>query len=161
MTGRAHNKHTSGGDFREATRRALRQGLEQAEMVLLEPYYAFKIKVDLVHIGRVMSDIQQAHGSFDAPEMYEDKAILIGTVPVATFMHYGLELASFTKGKGALTLQLAGYQPCHQSEAVISKRNYDKNADPVYTSTSIFCSKGQAYSVPWTEAERHMHIHDK
>ncbi|WP_198957557.1 GTP-binding protein [Paenibacillus selenitireducens] len=161
MTGRAHNKHTSGGDFREATRRALRQGLEQAEMVLLEPYYTFKIKVDLVHIGRVMSDIQQAHGSFDAPEMYEDKAILTGIAPVATFMQYGLELASFTKGKGALTLQLAGYQPCHQAEAVISERKYDKNADLVYTSSSIFCSKGQAYSVPWTEAERHMHIRDK
>ena len=158
LNGRAHNKHTSGGDFREATHRALRQGLEKAENILLEPYYMFKIKVDLELIGRVMSDIRQAHGSFNPPETSGDQAMISGTVPVATFMNYSAELASFSKGRGALSLQIGGYQPCHQSKVVIESRNYDKNADPEYTSASIFCAKGQGYSVPWDEADRHMHV---
>lgn len=158
LNGRAHNKHTSGGDFREATQRALRQGLEKAENILLEPYYTFKIKVDLDLIGRVMSDIRQAHGSFDPPETHGNQAYISGTAPVATFMNYSAELASFSKGKGALSMQLGGYQPCHQAGMVIESRSYDKNADPEYTSASIFCAKGQAYSVPWKEADDHMHV---
>ncbi len=158
LNGRAHNKHTSGGDFREATHRALRQGLEQAENILLEPYYAFKIKVDLDLIGRVMSDIRQAHGSLEPPETHGDQAYISGTAPVATFMNYSAELASFSKGKGALSMQFGGYQPCHQADRVIESRGYHKNADPEYTSASIFCAKGQAYSVPWEEADDHMHV---
>lgn len=119
LNGRAHNKHTSGGDFREATHRALRQGLEKAENILLEPYYTFKIKVDLDMIGRVMSDIRQAHGSFDPPETHGDQAYISGMAPVATFMNYSAELASFSKGKGALSMQLGGYQPCNQAAMVI------------------------------------------
>ncbi|WNS45375.1 TetM/TetW/TetO/TetS family tetracycline resistance ribosomal protection protein [Paenibacillus sp. MMS20-IR301] len=158
LSGRAHNKHTSGGDFREAALRALRQGLEQAENLLLEPVYELKIRIDPDYVGKVMSDIQQASGSFLPPELTESKAVITGTVPVATFMNYGVRLASMTQGKGSLSLRVAGYQPCHQTVTVIKQRNYNKNADPVYSSTSIFCAKGQAYPVPWEEAESHMHI---
>ncbi|WP_136605213.1 elongation factor G [Paenibacillus dokdonensis] len=156
LTGRSHNKHTTGGDFREATIRALRQGLEKADNKLLEPYYAFKVKVGSDHIGRVMSDIQQAQGSFEAPEIHGDTAIFSGEAPVASFMDYAAVLASFTKGKGALTLRLSGYKPCRSFENIIASKNYDKNADPECTSSSIFCSKGKAFSVAWHEAEDYM-----
>jgi ribosomal protection tetracycline resistance protein len=157
LTGRAHNKHTSGGDFREATFRALRQGLEKATNILLEPYYHFKIKVELDHLGRVLSDIQQAHGRFDSPLTEANKAIITGEVPVATFMNYSNQLASFTQGKGTLQFIFAGYNRCHNEKEVIDRIGYTKNTDPIYTSTSIFCSKGQGYSVPWDEAEEKMH----
>lgn len=157
LTGRSHNKHTSGGDFREATLRALRQGLEKAQNVLLEPVYDFKLKVGVDHIGRVMSDIQQARGVFNAPDIEGDTAVITGQAPVATMMDYPAEVAAFTKGKGALTLRLAGYQPCGNAEEVIAAKSYDKNADPEYTSTSIFCAKGKGFSVPWDEADRYMH----
>ncbi|MDU4697382.1 MAG: TetM/TetW/TetO/TetS family tetracycline resistance ribosomal protection protein [Paenibacillus sp.] len=158
LTGRSHNKHTSGGDFREATHRALRQALEQAENVLLEPVYQFKIKVGLEQLGKVLTDIQQAHGRFDPPETGSETAVITGIVPVATFMDYGVELASMTHGKGAITLKSGGYEPCHQAEIVIERKNYNKDADPAYTSASIFCAKGQAYSVPWEEARSYMHV---
>lgn len=157
LTGRGHNEHTSGGDFREATYRALRQGLEKAENVLLEPFYDYKIKVDMELIGRVLSDIQQAHGSFEPPENVGDKVIVKGRVPVATFMNYGTTFASFTHGKGALNLLFGGYDRCHNTEEVIEKIGYNKEADPEYTSTSIFCAKGKGYKVPWDEAEEAMH----
>lgn len=157
VTGRAHNKHTSGGDFREAAFRALRQGLEKAENILLEPYYAFKIKVDFEQIGKIITDIQNAHGRFDPPITEGNKTVLVGTVPIATFMNYGPEFASITQGKGTLNLVFGGYFPCHNPSEVIEKINYQKDADPDYTSSSVFCSKGQAYSVPWDEAEDEMH----
>lgn len=156
LSGRAHPKHTSGGDFREATIRALRQGLEKAENRLLEPYYAFKIKVSVDQIGRVMSDIQQAQGSFEPPEIQGETAVIAGEAPVATFMDYAEKLASFTKGRGVLTQRLSGYKPCKSVEQVLDLKQYDKNADPEYTSSSIFCSKGKAFSVPWDEAEKYM-----
>lgn len=157
LTGRGHNEHTSGGDFREATYRALRQGLEKAANRLLEPVYRFKIKVDIEQMGRVLSDIQQAFGRFEAPEMSGGKAFIEGTVPVATFMNYSTEFASFTHGKGLLNLVLAGYEPCHNESEIIEKIAYNKDADPEYTSTSIFCAKGHGYKVPWNEAESAMH----
>lgn len=157
LTGRAHNKHTSGGDFREAAFRALRQGLEKADNLLLEPYYHFKIKVDTDHIGRVISDISQANGRFEAPVAEGDLTVLTGTVPVATFMDYGSQLASFTQGKGKLSLTLAGYDRCHNEREVMERIGYDKDADPEYTSSSIFCAKGQGYTVAWDEAEAKMH----
>ncbi|MFD3262103.1 GTP-binding protein [Paenibacillus lentus] len=157
LTGRGHNKHTSGGDFREATYRALRQGLEKAKNLLLEPYYQFKIKVELDQLGRVISDVQQAHGTCDAPRTEGDKAILTGIVPVATFMNYSSELASFTQGRGTLSLTFAGYDRCHNEQEVIERIGYNKDADPEYTSSSIFCAKGQGYTVPWNEAEGKMH----
>lgn len=157
LTGRAHHKHTSGGDFREATYRALRQALEKTKNILLEPYYDFKIKVDLEHIGRVMSDIQSAYGSFNPPQTVGNKAILTGKVPVSTFMDYSTELASFTQGKGMMNLVFGGYDYCHNEQEVIDRIGYNKHADPEYTSSSIFCSKGQAYVVAWDKAENHMH----
>ena len=157
LTGRADNKHTSGGDFREATYRALRQGLEKAQNHVLEPYYHFKIKVDLDQMGKVLSDIQIANGSFDSPKTEDNKAILTGKVPVATFMNYASELASFTQGKGVLNLVFGGYERCHNETVVIERINYNKNADPDYSSTSIFCSKGKGYAVPWDQAEAEMH----
>ncbi|MFF2450503.1 GTP-binding protein [Neobacillus sp. NPDC058068] len=157
LTGRAHIKHTSGGDFREAAYRALRQGLEKAENILLEPFYDFKIKIDLDHIGKVLTDIQKAHGSFDPPMTEGNKTIITGKVPVATFMNYGPEFASLTQGKGVLNLVVGGYFPCHNQVEVIERIHYNKEADPEYTSSSIFCSKGQGYSVSWDEAEAEMH----
>ncbi|WP_195572949.1 GTP-binding protein [Paenibacillus sp. 1001270B_150601_E10] len=158
LKGRAHNKHTHGGDFREATFRAIRQGLEQANNILLEPIYDYKIRVALDHMGRVLSDIQQAHGSFNPPEIVGDKVTLTGRVPVATFMNYSVELASFTQGKGMLNLVLGGYEPCYQSIQVIEAIGYNKQADPEYSSYSIFCAKGQGYEVSWEQAANHMHI---
>lgn len=157
LTGRGHNEHTHGGDFREATYRALRQGLEKAENVLLEPFYDYKIKVDMDLIGRVLSDIQQAHGTFESPENSGDKVIIKGRVPVATFMNYSTTFASFTHGKGTLSLLFGGYDRCHNAEEVINSIGYSKDADPEYTSTSIFCAKGTGYKVPWYEAEQAMH----
>ncbi|MGG0453260.1 translation factor GTPase family protein [Priestia megaterium] len=156
-TGRAHNKHTSGGDFREATYRALRQGLEKTENIVLEPYYDFKIKVDIDQMGRVLADVQSAHGRFDSPVTTENKAIITGKVPVATFMTYGSTLASFTHGKGAMSLLFGGYERCHNEEEVIEQIRYNKEADPEYSSSSVFCAKGQGYTVPWKEAEEKMH----
>ncbi|MFE8702810.1 GTP-binding protein [Cytobacillus sp. FJAT-54145] len=157
LTGRAHNKHTSGGDFREATFRSLRQGLEKAKNIVLEPYYQYRIKVEIDQMGRVLSDVQTAHGSFDTPVTDGNKAIITGKVPVATFMNYSTELASFTHGKGVINLLFAGYDRCHNEQAVIDRINYKKDADSEYTSSSIFCSKGQGYSVSWDEAEKLMH----
>lgn len=157
LTGRAHNKHTSGGDFRQATYRALRQGLEKATNVLLEPYYDFKIKVDLDYMGRVLSDIQKCSGTFEPPETIGNKVIVKGKAPVATFMNYPTELVAFTGGKGMINLGFGGYDVCHNADEVIEKIDYDKNADIEYSSSSIFCSKGQGYVVPWDKAEDEMH----
>lgn len=157
LTGRAHNKHTSGGDFREATFRALRQGLEKAKNVLLEPYYSFKMEVPLDYMGRVLSDIQKLKGDFNPPETIHNKAIIKGRGPVATFMNYSVEFISFTKGKGKFNFVFDGYDICHNEKEVIEKIAYDKNADIEYTSTSIFCSKGQAFLVKYNEAEEYMH----
>lgn len=158
LTGRGHNEYTSGGDFREATFRAMRQGLEKADNLLLEPVYDFKIKVEMDHIGRVLSDIQQASGRFGAPETIGNKTVVTGRVPVATFMNYSTAFASFTNGKGALSLQFGGYEECHNTADVIEMLGYNKDADPEYTSTSIFCAKGKGYAVPWHEAEDAMHL---
>ncbi|MEQ6355314.1 translation factor GTPase family protein [Lysinibacillus sp. M3] len=160
LTGRAHNKHTEGGDFREATFRALRQGLEQAENILLEPYYRFKLKAPSDFIGRMMTDIQQAAGTFDAPIITEYDAIVTGRAPVSTFMSYSTTFAAYTNGKGVLSLQFDGYDTCHNTEEIIAQISYDKNADPDYTSSSIFCAKGKGYSVPWHEAQAAMHCID-
>lgn len=157
LTGRAHNEHTSAGDFREATFRALRQGLEQAENVLLEPVYDVKIKVELDLMGRILADIQKASGTFDPPETIGNHAVITGQAPVATFMDYSKTFASITNGKGALSLTFGGYDVCHNREEVIEAIGYNKDADPEYTSTSIFILHGKGYSVPWDEAKDAMH----
>lgn len=157
LTGRAHNKHTEGGDFREATFRAIRQGLEKINNILLEPYYKFKIDVDLEYMGRVISDIQRLKGSFNPPDNKLNKVTITGRGPVSTFMDYSAEILTFTKGKGSINLIFDGYDVCHNSEEVIERLGYNKNADIEYSSSSIFCSKGQGFVVPWDKVEEYMH----
>ncbi len=157
LTGRAHEKHTEGGDFREATYRAIRQGLEQAENILLEPYYAFSIDVHTEQMGRVISDIQRMSGSFEPPEAEDSRVTIRGRAPVSAMMNYGRELITFTKGKGSLSLQFDGYEPCHNPEEVIARIAYDKIRDTANTSDSIFCSHGAGYSVKWNEVINHIH----
>lgn len=157
LTGRAHNKHTSGGDFREATFRALRQGLEKVENILLEPYYKFAIEISSDYLGRVLADIQKLNGTFEPANIEDDKVIVNGRGPVATFMDYSIDVVAFTKGKGSISLIYDGYDICHNSEDVIENKGYNKNADIEYTSTSIFCSHGQGYLVPWDQADEAMH----
>lgn len=158
LRGAAHNEHTHGGDFREAAFRALRQGLEKADNVLLEPFYDFKIKVGLDEMGRVLSDVQRASGRFDPPQTTDTHAVIAGRVPVATFLNYAAELASFTHGRGSIRCVFGGYDRCHNAEEVIRRKGYRKDADPLYTSSSIFCAKGHGYTVPWDEAEAKMHL---
>lgn len=158
LRGRAHKEHTHGGDFREASFRALRQGLEKADNVLLEPYYDFKIKVAIDEMGRVLSDIQRASGNFNPPETVGTQAVVTGRVPVSTFMNYSVEFASFTHGRGSIRCVFSGYDRCHNTEEVIEQIGYRKGADPLYTSSSIFCAKGAGYSVPWDKAEDKMHL---
>ena len=157
INGRAHNKHTSGGDFREATYRALRQGLEQVKNILLEPYYLFRIEIDNNYLGRVLSDIQKMSGEFEPPEIGEEISIITGRGPVATFMDYPMEIVSFSRGTGSISFIFDGYDVCHNTDEVLENRNYNKDADSEYTSNSIFCSKGQAYIVKGNEAKEHMH----
>ncbi|MGN0143603.1 MAG: GTP-binding protein [Clostridium sp.] len=157
LNGRSHLKHTCGGDFREATYRALRQGFEKVENILLEPYYKFTIEVSSDYIGRVMTDIQKLHGEFEEPENKGDKIIIRGRGPISTFMDYTMEVAAFTRGTGSISLVYDGYDLCHNSEEVIERRNYNKNNDIEYTSNSIFCSHGSGYIVEWQEADKKMH----
>lgn len=161
LTGRAHNKHTEGGDFREATFRAIRQGLEKSENILLEPYYKFKIDVDLEYMGRIISDIQKLNGSFNPPETRLNKVTITGRGPVSTFMDYSSEILTFTKGKGSINLIFDGYDVCHNTEEVIERLGYNKNADIEYTSSSVFCSKGQGFVVPWNKVETYIHCERK
>lgn len=158
ITGRAHNEHTSGGDFREASLRALRQGLEKADNILLEPVYDVKIKVATEMMGRVLNDIQKAHGQFGDPITDGESTWINARVPVSTFMNYPAAFASFTNGKGAISQRPGGYEECHNPAEVAERIGYDKDADPDYSSSSIFCAKGKGYSVPWHEAEAAMHL---
>lgn len=157
INGRSHIKHTSGGDFREATYRALRQGLESTENILLEPYYKFKIDAGIDYMGRILSDIQKLNGSFEPPEILGNKITVIGRGPVATFMNYAMEITEITNGKGRISFKFDGYDTCHNSEEVINKIGYNKSSDMEYTSTSVFCSKGQSFLVPWDKAKEYMH----
>lgn len=157
INGRSHIKHTSGGDFREATYRALRQGIESTENILLEPYYKFKIDADIDYMGRILSDIQKLNGSFEPPKIFGNKITVVGRGPVATFMNYAMEITEITNGKGHISFKFDGYDVCHNSEAVINEIGYNKNSDMEYTSTSVFCSKGQSYLVPGDKAKEYMH----
>lgn len=157
LTGRSHQKHTSGGDFREATYRAIRQGLEQADNVLLEPYYQFKMEVDLDLMGRVLSDLQKRQAVFETPIMTEHKCVITGKGPVATLMDYPIEFLSYTKGTGRISLTVSGYDVCHNSDEVIQLIQYDKDSDRLNPSASVFCSKGSGFVVPWNEVNQYMH----
>lgn len=155
--GRAHLKHTEGGDFREAVYRAIRQGLEKADNLLLEPWYRFEIMADQDYMGRILSDIQKRAGEFDPPEQSGKDVVIRGKGPVSTFMDYSAELASFTKGSATISLISAGYEECHNPEEVIAEKAYDKGSDKAHTSSSVFCSHGAGFVVNWDEAENYMH----
>ncbi|MBQ9983113.1 MAG: TetM/TetW/TetO/TetS family tetracycline resistance ribosomal protection protein [Lachnospiraceae bacterium] len=156
--GRAHTKHTEGGDFRQSTYRAVRQGLMQADSVLLEPYYDFRIVVPQDMVGRVMTDLSQMSGIFEAPVIEGDNAIVTGTVPVATMRDYQIALNSFSKGRGNLLCTLKGYGLCHNPEEVIERIGYDAEKDTDNPSSSVFCSHGAGFVVPWHQVKDYMHV---
>lgn len=158
MSGRAHIKHTEGGDFRQATYRAVRQGLMQARSRLLEPYYAFRLEVPPEQLGRAISDVRLRSGSFDAPEEAGDMTLLRGRVPVTEFDDYAQEVASYTGGRGRLSLEPAGYGPCHNPDAVITAADYDPEADLENTPDSVFCAHGGGFPVKWNRVAEYMHL---
>ena len=158
MSGRVHIKHTEGGDFRQATYRAVRQGLMQARSRLLEPYYAFRLEVPPEQLGRAISDVRLRSGSFDAPEEAGDMTLLRGRVPVTEFDDYAQEVASYTGGRGRLSLEPAGYGPCHNSDAVIAAADYDPEADLENTPDSVFCAHGGGFPVKWNRVAEYMHL---
>lgn len=158
VAGRAHLKHTEGGDFRQATYRAVRQGLMQARSVLLEPVYEFKLEVSEDAIGRAMTDIGKMNGSFTSPENISGKAVLTGKVPVSEVKNYALELRAYTKGEGVLTLTPSDYEVCHNAEEVIEAMGYYPEADIENTADSVFCSHGAGFVVPWNEVINYMHL---
>lgn len=158
MSGRAHIKHTEGGDFRQATYRAVRQGLMQARSRLLEPYYAFRLEVPPEQLGRAISDVRLRSGSFDTPEEAGDMTLLRGRVPVTEFDDYAQEVASYTGGRGRLSLEPAGYGPCHNPDAVIAAADYDPEADLENTPDSVFCAHGGGFPVKWNRVAEYMHL---
>ncbi len=158
MSGRAHIKHTEGGDFRQATYRAVRQGLMQARSRLLEPYYAFRLEVPPEQLGRAISDVRLRSGSFDAPEEAGDMTLLRGRVPVTEFDDYAQEVASYTGGRGRLSLEPAGYGPCHNPDAVVAAADYDPEADLENTPDSVFCAHGGGFPVKWNRVAEYMHL---
>ena len=158
VAGRAHLKHTEGGDFRQATYRAVRQGLMQAGSVLLEPVYEFKLEVPEEAIGRAMTDIGKMNGSFTSPENISGKAVLTGKVPVSEVKNYALELRAYTKGEGVLLLTPSDYEVCHNAEEVIEAMGYYPEADIENTADSVFCSHGAGFVVPWNEVINYMHL---
>ncbi len=158
VSGKAHLKHTEGGDFRQATYRAVRQGLRSAESILLEPYYEFTLEIPAECVGRSMTDIQQRAGQFDPPEILGEQAVLTGSAPVSELNDYASEVLSYTKGRGTLTLSVAGYRPCHNAAAVIEQIGYDADSDLENSADSIFCSHGAGYNVNWQEVPLYMHL---
>ena len=145
--GKAHIKHTEGGDFRQATYRAVRQGLMQAESVLLEPFYEFVLEVPAQTAGRAMTDIERMQGKITAPEIREDTAVLRGRAPVACLQDYQIEVTAYTKGRGHLSCQPGGYAPCHNAEEVLERTGYDPEADADNPSSSVFCAHGAGFLV--------------
>ena len=158
IAGRAHQKHTEGGDFRQATYRALRQGLRSAENVLLEPVYEFRLELPLDCAGRAMTDIQKTHGSFSPMEIEGENAVLKGTAPVVTMRGYQTELISYTKGKGRMTCSVSSYQPCHNAEEVIEARGYDPEGDLENPTGSVFCAHGAGFVVDWDLVPEYAHL---
>ena len=158
IAGRAHLKHTEGGDFRQATYRAVRQGLMLAKSQLLEPWYAFRLEVPAENIGRAMSDIQRMEGAFDPPESGEETAVLTGFAPVSTMRSYPMEVVSYTRGRGHLSLTLDGYRPCHNAQEVIAAIGYEPEYDLDNPADSVFCAHGAGFVVPWDQVRSHMHV---
>ena len=159
IAGRAHLKHTEGGDFRQATYRAIRQGLMKAESVLLEPWYDFTLTVPQGMVGRAMTDVERMNGRFTTdPELAGDMMILRGKAPVSEMQGYIKEVSAYTKGLGALSLNHGGYMPCHNAEDVIASKGYDPDADLRNPSSSVFCAHGAGFAVPWNEVDLYKHI---
>ena len=158
IAGRAHLKHTEGGDFRQATYRAVRQGLMLAKSQLLEPWYAFRLEVPAENIGRAMSDIQRMEGTFDPPESGEETAVLTGFAPVSTMRSYPMEVVSYSRGRGHLSLTLDGYRPCHNAQEVIAAIGYEPEHDLDNPADSVFCAHGAGFVVPWDQVRSHMHV---
>ncbi len=156
--GRSHLKHTEGGDFRQATYRAVRQGLMSAQSVLLEPWYAFRLELPEAQLGRAINDLQQMGGGTEAPETLGGEAVLTGEAPVAAMGDYAREVAAYTRGQGRLSLRPAGYRPCASPEAVIEAAGYDPERDVENTPDSVFCAHGAGYTVKWNEVPAQAHV---
>ena len=158
MAGRAHLKHTEGGDFRQATYRAIRQGLMQARSQLLEPWYEFSLTVPTAQIGRAITDIRAMSGEFEAPEASGDNSVLTGIVPVSEVGDYAVTVAAYTHGLGIFQTRLKGFAPCHNSQAVIDAAAYDPEADLDNTPDSVFCAHGAGFNVKWNQVPEYMHL---
>ena len=157
-SGKAHLKHTEGGDFRQATYRAVRQGLKKAESVLLEPYYEFRIELPSENVGRAMTDIQNRFGKFEAPETLGEMTVLTGIAPVSTLSGYQKDVIAYTGGRGRISLTLKGYDLCHNQEEVVAARGYDSELDLANPTGSVFCAHGAGFVVDWDEVEEYMHM---
>lgn len=158
VSGRAHQKHTEGGDFRQATYRAVRQGLKSANSILLEPVYRFRLEVPSENVGRAMNDIQKMKGEFSQPELQGEMSIITGIAPVVLMQDYQREVISYTRGRGKIFCSLNGYEPCHNAEEVIAQRAYDSELDVDNPTSSVFCAHGAGFVVPWDEVPNYMHL---
>lgn len=158
VSGKAHLKHTEGGDFRQAVYRAVRQGLNQAESVLLEPYYEYRLELPSENVGRAMTDIERMHGTFGLPQTEADRTILTGMAPVSTMRDYQKEVHAYTRGNGTLQCTLKGYAPCHNTEEVLAATGYDSERDTLHPTGSVFCAHGAGFLVPWYEVKEYMHL---
>ena len=158
VAGRAHLKHTEGGDFRQATYRAVRQGLMEAESILLEPWYNFRLEVSAEQVGRALSDLQRMHGRVEPPETAGDMAVLTGSAPVEQLRDYGREVAAYTRGRGRLSCTSGGYAPCHNQDEVVAAMGYDPERDVENPPGSVFCAHGAGYNVKWDEVKAHAHV---
>ncbi|QIB68755.1 GTP-binding protein [Aminipila butyrica] len=158
VSGRAHNKHTEGGDFRQATYRAVRQGLKEAESVLLEPFYAFQLELPENMVGRAMTDVETMAGTCQVERTDGELTLLTGKAPVATMKNYQKEVAAYTKGQGKLFCTLSGFEPCHNSQEVIADMGYDSESDLENPTGSVFCAQGSGYLVSWNQVKDHMNL---
>lgn len=158
VSGKAHLKHTEGGDFRQAVYRAVRQGLKQADSVLLEPYYEYRLELPSENVGRAMTDIERMHGTFGLPQTEADRTILTGMAPVSTMRDYQKEVHAYTRGNGTLQCTLKGYAPCYNTEEVLAATGYDSERDTLHPTGSVFCAHGAGFLVPWYEVKEYMHL---
>ena len=158
VAGRAHVKHTEGGDFRQATYRAVRQGLMQAESLLLEPHYNFQLEVPMDCVGRAMTDIQGMGGTVEPPEQEGDSSLLTGHAPVAGMRDYWREVTAYTRGRGRLSCSLRGYEPCPNQEDLVAQMGYDPERDVENTPDSVFCAHGGGFTVKWNQVRDYMHV---
>ncbi len=158
VSGRAHNKHTEGGDFREATYRAVRQGLKEARSVLLEPFYSFQLELPEKMVGRAMTDIEKLQGKCEITHSDGEMAVLTGSAPVTAMRNYQREVVAYTKGLGRLFYSLKGYEPCHNTDQVLEEIGYDSERDFENPTGSVFCSQGVGFAVPWDRVKEYMHL---